>query len=70
MSNPDEKAIERDFCAGELTIAEVAKKHEMSIKALRYFAERKKLKRAKVSRKNRGKNGAKKGWVIVVCSSN
>lgn len=61
MSNPDEKAIERDFCAGVLTLEEVAVKHGITVKALRYLAAKKGWKRAKGARANKGKSGAKKG---------
>lgn len=43
MSKPDEKAIERDFCAGVLSQQDVADKYGISFKALRYMAEKKRL---------------------------
>ncbi|MFZ4221341.1 terminase small subunit [Enterobacter ludwigii] len=61
MSNRDEKAIERDFCAGVLTLEEVAGKHGITVKALRYLATKKGWKRAKGTRESKGKSGAKKG---------
>ena len=60
MSKPDEKAIERDFCAGELSLQDVADKHGITIKALRYMAGKRGWKRNKGARANAGqKNGAK-----------
>lgn len=41
MSDPTEKAIGRDFCAGVLTLGEVADKHGITVKALQYMAEKK-----------------------------
>ena len=38
MTKPDEEAIERDFCAGVLSLQAVADKHGITIKALRYMA--------------------------------
>ncbi|MBP1129374.1 rubrerythrin [Serratia sp. PL17] len=61
MSKPDEKAIERDFCAGELSLQAVADKHGITIKALRYMAGKYGWKRTKGARAKTGqKNGAKK----------
>lgn len=61
MSKPDEKAIERDFCAGELSLQAVADKHGITIKALRYMAEKNGWKRTKGARAKAGqKTGAKK----------
>lgn len=60
MSKPDEKAIERDFCAGELSLQDVADKHGITIKALRYMAGKRGWKRNKGARAKAGqKNGAK-----------
>lgn len=61
MSNPDEKAIERDYCAGVLTLEEVAEKYSKTVKALRYLAAKNGWKRAKGVRASKGKSGAKKG---------
>lgn len=47
MSKPDEKAIERDFCAGVLSLQAVADKYGITIKALRYMAGKKGWVRAK-----------------------
>ena len=59
MSKPDEKAIERDFCAGELSLQDVADKHGITIKALRYMAGKRGWKRNKGARAKAGQNGAK-----------
>jgi hypothetical protein len=60
MSKPDEKAIERDFCAGVLSLQAVADKHGITIKALRYMAGKYGWKRTKGARAKAGqKNGAK-----------
>lgn len=58
MSKPDEKAIERDFCAGVLSLQAVADKHGITIKALRYMAGKKGWLRAKGAG---AKVGQKKG---------
>ena len=62
MSKPDEKAIERDFCAGELSLQDVADKHGITIKALRYMAGKRGWKRNKGARakagQKRGKNNS------------
>lgn len=61
MSKPDEKAIERDFCAGVLSLQAVADKHGITVKALRYMAGKKGWIRAKGARAKQGqKSGAKK----------
>jgi hypothetical protein len=60
MSKPDGKAIERDFCAGVLSLQDVADKHGITIKALRYMAGKNGWKRTKGARAKAGqKNGAK-----------
>ncbi|MGQ6077921.1 terminase small subunit, partial [Serratia sp. IR-2025] len=60
MSKPDGKAIERDFCAGVLSLQDVADKHGITIKALRYMAGKNGWKRTKGAREKAGqKNGAK-----------
>ncbi|MDF7681512.1 terminase small subunit [Enterobacteriaceae bacterium ESL0689] len=57
---PDEGAIERDFCAGVLSLQAVADKYGITIKALRYMAGKKGWVRAKGSGAKSGqKNGAK-----------
>ncbi|MGK0739964.1 terminase small subunit [Yokenella regensburgei] len=61
MSNPEEKAIERDYCAGVLTLEEVAEKYGKTVKALRYWAGKHNLTRAKGVRGSKGKSGAKSG---------
>ena len=61
MSKPDEKAIERDFCAGVLSLQAVADKYGITIKALCYMAGKKGWIRAKGAGTKAGqKNGAKK----------
>lgn len=60
MSKPDEKAIERDFCAGVLSLQAVADKYGITIKALRYMAGKKGWIRSKgagtkAGQKKRGK---------------
>ncbi|PVZ86717.1 terminase [Serratia sp. S1B] len=61
MSRPEEKAIEHDFCAGMLGLKEVAEKHGITIKALRYMAGKRGWIRAKGVRAKQGqKTGAKK----------
>ncbi|WP_078004739.1 terminase small subunit [Izhakiella australiensis] len=61
MSKPDEKAIERDFCAGVLSLQALADKYGITIKALRYMAGKKGWIRAKGAGTKAGqKNGAKK----------
>ncbi|ADP12350.1 hypothetical protein EJP617_26690 [Erwinia sp. Ejp617] len=61
MSKPDEKAIERDFCAGVLSLQAVADKYGITMKALRYMAGKKGWIRAKGAGAKTGqKNGAKK----------
>ncbi|MDZ7320739.1 terminase small subunit [Kosakonia sacchari] len=61
MSKPDEKAIERDYCAGVLSQQEVADKYGITIKALRYKAEKNGWVRVKVPASVRGTKGAKRG---------
>lgn len=61
MSKPDEKAIERDFCAGVFSLQAVADKYGITIKALRYMADKKGWIRAKGAGEKVGqKTGAKK----------
>jgi hypothetical protein len=63
MSKPDEKAIERDFCAGVLSLQAVADKYEITIKALRYMAGKRGWVRAKGAGAKAGqKAGAKKSY--------
>jgi len=63
MSKPDEKAIERDFCAGVLSLQAVADKYGITIKALRYMAGKKGWIRAKGAGAKAGqKTGAKKSY--------
>ena len=61
MSVPDEKAIERDFCAGVLSQQAVADKYGITFKALRYMAKKHDWVRVKVPASVREKIGAKKG---------
>lgn len=60
MTKPDEEAIERDFCAGVLSLQAVADKHGITIKALRYMAGKRGWVRAKGAGAKQGQNeGAK-----------
>lgn len=61
MSKPDEKAIERDFCAGVLSQQDVADKYGITFKALRYMAEKKGWVRKKLTAAEKKKLGANKG---------
>lgn len=61
MSNPNEKAIGRDFCAGVLTLGEVADKHGITVKALRYMAEKKGWVRKKLTASEKKKLRAEMG---------
>jgi len=61
MSKPDEKAIERDFCAGVLSQQDVADKYGITFKALRYMAEKKGWVRKKLTAAEKKMLGASKG---------
>lgn len=61
MSKPDERAIERDYCAGVLSQQDVADKYGITLKALRYRANKHGWIRIKVPALGRVKSGAKKG---------
>ncbi|MEA1064734.1 terminase small subunit [Erwinia sp. HR93] len=61
MSKPDEKAIERDYCAGVLSQQAVADKYGITLKALRYLAGKMGWVRKKGAKKNQKKTGAKTG---------
>ncbi|MFH8134204.1 terminase small subunit [Pantoea osteomyelitidis] len=59
MNTPDEKAIERDYCDGVLSLQAITEKYGITVKALRYMADKKGWKRIKGAKKGQ-KNGAKK----------
>lgn len=61
MSKPDEKAIERDFCAGVLSQQDVADKYGITFKALRYMAKKNGWVRKKLTAAEKKKLGANKG---------
>lgn len=65
MSKPEEKAIERDYCAGVLSQQEVADKYGITLKALRYLAKKRGWVRIKIpaamKKKLGAETGAKKG---------
>lgn len=61
MSKPDEKAIERDFCAGVLSQQDVADKYGITFKALRYMAEKKGWVRKKLTAAEKKMLGARQG---------
>lgn len=61
MSKPEESDLERDYCAGQLSLQAVADKHGITIKALRYMAGKCGWVRTKGAGAKAGqKNGAKK----------
>lgn len=72
MSKPDEKAIERDYRAGVLSQQGVADKYGITLKALRYMAQKNgwvRLKAQKGKGKKQGqKTGAKKNFAPCAVS--